>query len=146
MLLHTCGTHLVNTQAQGTEIESVITKFLLIYVCGAYEKTIKKLIVERAAKTNDTEVTSFIESIMKTHHNFMTSDIKGLLNRFSDNYKIVFATKIENTEAETRYNNIIQNRHRIAHGEDINITFSELVESYNKAEAVLDAIREAIKP
>jgi hypothetical protein len=68
----------------------------------------------------------------------------NLLGRFSDGYKSRFDSKILGTEAETRFSNIILNRHSLAHGREINITFDELVESYHKANEVLNAIKEAL--
>ncbi len=143
-IIKTCENHILTTNTGGTEIESVITKYLLIYICGVYEIEIKKMLVERAARAKDQEITSFITNVTKTFRNLKIRDIKGILKYFSDSYKQTFASKIDNTEAEARYSNIVQNRHSIAHGIDINITLLELVESYNKADAVLDAIKEAL--
>lgn len=140
-----CKEHLDITCTKGTEIESILTKYLLVYICGAYETEIKKMVAERAAKAGDKELESFIRSTIRTFRSLRIEDIRGsLLGRFSDGYKSSFDSKILGTEAATRFSNIILNRHSLAHGREINITFDELVESYYKAEQVLNAIKEAL--
>ena len=140
-----CEEHLKGTGTKGTEIESILTKYLLVYICGAYETEIKNMITLRAARTGDKEIESFVKNTIKTFRSLKIEDIKGsLLGRFSDGCKAVFNSKIQNTEAETRYSNIITNRHLVAHGREINITFDELVISYQMAGDVLAAIKEAL--
>lgn len=140
-----CEEHLKKTGAKGTEIESILTKYLLVYICGAYETEIKNMITLRAARTGDKEIESFVKNTIKMFRSLKIEDIKGsLLGRFSDGCKSLFDSKIHNTEAATRYSNIITNRHLVAHGSEINITFDELVISYQKAGDVLAAIRDAL--
>jgi hypothetical protein len=100
------------------------------------------MITLRAAMAGDKEIESFVKNTIKTFRSLKIEDIKGsLLGRFSDGCKSLFDSKIQNTEAATRYSNIITNRHLVAHGMEINITFDELVISYQKAGDVLAAIR-----
>jgi hypothetical protein len=141
-----CKDHLEKTGSKGTEIESILTKYLLVYICGSYETEIKKMITQRAGKTGDKEIESFVGNTIKTFRSLKIEDIRGsLLGRFCDNYKATFDSKVLGTESETRFSNIVLNRHLLAHGREINITFDELVESYNKAEAVLTGIMEALE-
>jgi hypothetical protein len=140
-----CEEHLNSTGTKGSEIESILTKYLLVYICGAYETEIKNMITLRAARTGDKEVESFVKNTVKAFRSLKIDDIKGsLLGRFSDGCKSIFDSKIHNTEAEIRYSNIITNRHLVAHGSEINITFDELVTSYQMAGNVLAAIKEAL--
>lgn len=140
-----CKEHLANTGSKGTEIESILTKYLLVYICGAYETEIKKMVVQRAGKTGDKELESFVRNTIKTFRSLRMKDIReSLLGRFSDVCKATFDGKILGTEAETRFTNIILNRHSIAHGREIHMTFDELVDSYYKAEVVLTAIKDCL--
>lgn len=140
-----CEEHLKNTGTKGTEIESILTKYLLVYICGVYETEIKSMITLRAAKTGDKEVEAFVKNTIRTFRSLKLEDIRGkLLGGFSDEYKSLFDSKIKDTEAATRYSNIITNRHMVAHGREIHITFDELVVSYQKAGDVLAAIRDAL--
>jgi len=140
-----CKEHLDNTGAKGTEIESILTKYLLVHICGAYETEIKRMVAQRAAKAGDKELESFVRNSIKAFRSLRMEDIRGsLLGRFSDGCRAIFDSKISGTEAEIRFTNIVLNRHSLAHGSEINITFDELVESYYKAGKILTAIKEAL--
>jgi len=140
-----CEDHLKNTNTRNTEIESILTKYLLVFICGAYETEIKNMVIKRAGKSGDKEVESFVKNTIRTFSSLKIEEIrKNLLGRFSDAYRICFETKVCGTEAETRFTNIILNRHSLAHGGQINMTFDELVESYYKAEVVLSRVDEAL--
>lgn len=141
-----CKAHLEKTGAKNTEIESYLTRFLLICICGEYEKAIKQMIVERARRAGDTELVSYIENTVETFKTTRICDIrKKILRRFSVDCQRVFDTKMGSGEAKERYENIVTNRHLCAHGEPINMTFEELELSYNQAKDVLSAISEALK-
>ncbi|MFH0830069.1 MAG: HEPN domain-containing protein [Candidatus Aenigmatarchaeota archaeon] len=141
-----CKNHLENTKTKGTEIEPMITKHLLVHICGEYEKEIKNMIIQRVAvMTTDEKITSFVEKTIKYFRCLKIKDIKGLLGRFSESYKDAFSCKIDDTEFMDRFGNIVANRDLAAHGGNINTTFDEVVESYAKAEPVLDAIRESLE-
>lgn len=140
-----CEEHLKSTGTKGTEIESILTKYLLMFICGAYETEIKNMVIQRAGKSGDSEVESFVKNTIRTFRSLRIEEIrKNLLGRFSDAYRICFESKVCGTEAETRFTNIILNRHSLAHGGQINMTFDELVESYYKADHVLSCINEAL--
>lgn len=143
--IRVCKEHLDNTRAKGTEIESILTKYLLVYICGAYEIEIKRMVTQRAGKTGDKEIESFVMNTIKTFRSLRMKDIReSLLGRFSDACEAAFDSKVTGTEAETRFTNIILNRHSIAHGREIHMTFDELLESYYKAGTVLTAIEDAL--
>jgi hypothetical protein len=145
--LNLCKEHLKATKTKGTEIESILTKFLLVYICGEYEKIIKKMINSRVAQTGDKELESFVDKTVKMYRLLEIKDIRGsLLKKFSDNYVSKFdeVTK-DRDEEKSRYNNIVGARHSVAHGMDINITFDELEDSYHKAGKILLAIKEALE-
>jgi RiboL-PSP-HEPN len=141
-----CDAHLKKTGTEGTEVELFLTQFLLIHICGAYEAAIKDMIVKRAKKSGDVHLASYIENDFRPYRHLKITDLCGnVLNKFSDKHKKDFLSKIEGTEAETRYSNIIQARHSSAHGGAINLTFQELVESFKQAEQILVALSQTIE-
>lgn len=144
--LHACGQHLKQTQATGTEIEAYLTRSMLVLICAAFEEEIIKIILSRISKTNDAEVTSFVELNMRfIVRSIKTSEISGLLDKFSSTYKEKFREKLkQNEKAETFYNNIITNRNDIAHSSSTNITFSELQDYYNEGHTILDFIKNSL--
>jgi hypothetical protein len=142
-----CDAHLKKSGAGGTEVEVFLTKYLLIHICAAYEKEIKSMIVSRAMKTGDIQLASFIENDFRPYRNLRISDLCGnVLKKFSKKHMDDFRSKIQGTEAESRYSNIIEARHSSAHGGTMNLTFAELVKSFKEAEQVLTALSQTIDP
>lgn len=142
-----CQAHLTSTNSMGTEIESFLTKFLLVHICSEYEKEIKKIITDRAKQSNDKELISFIEKTIERIRNIKSDDLKGnILKRFSDDCLKRFNNKVGGKESLSRYESIIANRDQSAHGNSINITFNELIKSHEKAKEVLIAVSDAINP
>ena len=69
----------------------------------------------------------------------------GLLNRFGPPYREVFKQKMaENSRAVTCYNNIVTNRHGVAHSKGSNATFREVKQFYEEGHVVLDFFREVL--
>ena len=140
-----CKDFLEKTNTKGTEIEDYLTKYLLVHICGCYENEIKNIAMKRASQANDKEVEEFVKNSIKKLRSFRISDITGnILGNFSDKYKAHFNSLIKGTEMETRFSNLVENRHLFAHGKDINMTFDELVVSYNQSHEILDKIIESL--
>ena len=144
-----CDRHLCETNSRGSDIEAYFTKYLLILICSNYENRIREMIIERVKKANDSELVSFVD---KTYHSFQRylriSEMRGnLVKRFSEEYLAEFDRKIiPNDDPAIKYNNIVENRHAAAHGGMVNMTFSELVNSYEIAEAVISSLSEILCP
>jgi len=142
-----CQQHLETTNSKGTEIERFLTRFLIVHICGEYEKEIKRIVIQRAKQTGDNELASFVERTVEGFRNLKIDSIKGnILRRFSDNCAKTFEAKVKGTESEIRYGNIVTNRNLSAHGDPIHMTFDELIQSHQKAKDVLKAVSDALNP
>ncbi|MBI3797122.1 MAG: hypothetical protein HY268_09175 [Deltaproteobacteria bacterium] len=144
--IEACQAHLESSGATGTEIEAYLTRYLLILICATFEEEIESLIIERAAKSGDPGLESFVRSAVgQVFRSLKTSEIAGLLGRFGVDYKERFRQELTNTErAETFFNNIVTNRHDTAHSVGSNVSFAELVRFYSEGHVVLDAVKTAL--
>ena len=144
-VLETCKDHLKKNNAEGTEIEVFITRYLLIYICAVFEKEIKKIIVERASKVNDSFINLYVESSLKaTFRQINTGGIAGTLNYFGPKYKKKFNDKINGTKMQTDYNSIVNDRNNTAHDSGSNITFNDLIGYYEEGHKILDILYDVI--
>jgi len=140
-----CRNHLDKKDVRGTEIEAYLTRYLLVLICGAYEKLVRQIVVDRAKRSNDPVLVSFVENTMRNYRSLLISDIKGkLLARLSAKHAKDFDAMIKNTEGALRYDTIISNRHSTAHGGTVNLTFDELVEAYKKAGSVIASLSNVV--
>ena len=142
--IETCREHLQSTDSQGTEVEAYLTRYLLVFVCATFEEEIKRLITRRVMAIQDEALQAFFSSCMDAvFRSIKTSEIAGLLKRFGLQYKRIFLDKLED-RVVTFFNNIVTNRHGVAHTGGANITFSELGNFYDEGHAVLDALKETL--
>ena len=145
--LTVCRQHLTNTNSFGTEIEAFLTRYMLVVIYGDFERTIKRMLVQRAAVTRDRQVESFIDSAVDfIVRRILTSEIAGILGKFDATYKRAFQARVNGTRAETFFNNIVTNRHSTAHGAPATMTYRELESAYNEGHAVLDEVQGALSP
>lgn len=138
-----CQEHLDRTNSRGTEVEAFLTRYLLVLMCAEFEEEIEGIVLRRLAGASDKHIASFAKSVLDVVFRSMkTSEIAGLLNRFSPEHKAQFQTLVNGTRAETYFNNIVLGRHSTAHSLGSNVTMRELVEFYDEGHRVLDAIQE----
>lgn len=143
--ISTCEQHLSSTGAGQSEIESYLTRYLLILICATFEEEIEKILLKRSEQINDAHIKSFFQHcIDKTFRSIKSSEIAGILGKFGSDYKQTFQDKANGTIEETFYNNIVINRHFTAHSTGASITFSELVNYYEKGHLILDYLDEAL--
>jgi hypothetical protein len=142
-VLTVCREHLEKTTSKGTEVESFLTKYLLVYICGEYEKEIERIVVQRAEKTGDLELAAYLRETGVGRGLKIKNLKEDLLARFSDKYVKAFEGKLKE-KSITMYSNIVVNRHASAHGGSNNMTFDELLESYRHSKEIMDALSEVL--
>ena len=144
--LEVCEVHLTETGSFGTPIENLLTRSLLVVMCAEFEQEIERTLDERFQTIQDASVREFLaSSVDAVFRSVKVNEIAGLLNRFGGTYKERFNAKADaNPVAVTYYNNIVTNRHEIAHRQGGNVTFQEAKTFYEGGHVVLDFFREAL--
>ena len=115
----------------------------------AFEEKIEQLISSRAGASNDPAVAEFVDRVVgQVFRSVNTNEIAGLLKRFGAACKAEFRKEMTaQPRAETFYNNIVTNRHQVAHRGSSHsaLTFGDLVQYYDEGHVVLDAVGQALK-
>jgi hypothetical protein len=144
--LEECEVHLTATGSFGTPIENLLTRSLLVLMCAEFEQEIERSLEERFQSIQDAPVREFLaSSVDAVFRSVKSSEMSGLLKRFGSTYKERFNAKADaNPVAVTYYNNIVTNRHGIAHTQGGNVTFKEAKAFYEEGHVVLDFFREAL--
>lgn len=145
--IDTCARHLQASNAHGTEIESFLTQFLLVFICASFEEHIESLVHARVSRVPDSAVVDFVRSATsQLFRSLKTSEIGNLLGRFGSESKRHFQAHMEQRQqAETFFNNLITNRHEVAHDAGCKATFADVVKFYEEGHVVLDAIVAVLK-
>ena len=144
--LERCEEHLSSSFAYGTEIESLLTQSILVIMCAEFEQAIEDLVQQKCSSVEDGSIKEFLGScVSAVFRSVKSSEIAGLLNRFGPSYKEAFKQKTDdNARAVTLYNNIVTNRHGVAHSEGSNATFREVKQFYEEGHVVLDFFQQAL--
>lgn len=140
--LQACKEHLESTSSFNTEIESFLVQHMLVLICREYEITIEDLAEKRASKAGDPHLTKFVSSTTDIIFRSMKiNEISGFLGKFGGDYKQEFTEFMKNNEdVHTSFDNIVVNRHTIAHKGGVQMTFGELYVSFDKSKSLLDKI------
>ncbi|MDO9530481.1 MAG: HEPN domain-containing protein [Syntrophales bacterium] len=148
-MVEMCKEHIAKAEINGTEVESLLTRALLVLLCAAFEKEICCIIEQRVSslKDEDAPLVSFFKACSSSViRGRKSSALADVLNLFGPEYKNQFnERKKEHQKEETYYNNIITNRDTAAHTEDIQMTFSDLEIFYDKGHILLDIFQETLK-
>lgn len=128
------------------QVESLLTKSLLILICGEFEKAFRDIVLGRCASVHDTPVRSYIESYTRTIlRSLKVSEVKGLLARFGITCKEAFIRRLEADETVERgYNSLVSARNAAAHGESVTVTLQDVEQYYDAAHELLDFFRESL--
>ena len=144
-----CRRHLAGLDdalPDSVEIESLLVSSIVLLIVSHYEGHIAEQFVERAARSEDSEVTNFVKQ--HTARRFRNPDIGKItaaLGEFGAEYRKRFALRIENTSAHASWDNIMRARHGIVHGRTAaNMTLRELETAYQGTHEVLEALRASL--
>ena len=145
-----CKEYLGQSKIPNPEIDNMMTCYLLVYICGEYEKLIKNSIAERASRAGDSDLARYLGSkAFNPVRSLVLSDISGnILENLGQDYVNSFTVKIGGLDekAVTDYGTIVNNRNLTAHGQDIKITFNDLVESCDDSNRIVNALVEILSP
>lgn len=142
--LKKCEAHL----SLDAEVQSLLAQSLVILIYAEFEQKARELIRERCRNvaTTDDSVREFLDSCAKiAFRGLKISEIAKLLTRFGESHKEAFNQRLEqNQRAKSMYDSILNNRHRIAHGEGSAVTVDDVKQYYEHGHCVLDYLRDAL--
>ena len=146
--LEDCENHLVASNSFGTRIETLLTYSLLVVIYAEFEQMVKSIVQERCDLIEDESLRELVRQCLGNVSRIQSSDLGRLLERFGEDQKTAFRTRISATiadqRAETSYNNLIINRHDTAHSGGSNLTFQEVKQFYQEGHVILDFFRETL--
>jgi ribosome-binding ATPase YchF (GTP1/OBG family) len=152
--LNDCKEHLQNTDSLNSAIENYLTQYISIVFCAEMEESIKRLfneaVEQRASPLTDLELQEFISNQLKKlkQSGLKKSDLADYLKNFSEQAKERFNNQLQDKDREiTAYNNMILNRHSVAHTSTVRqFSFRDLESAVQAAKEILSAIQIALQP
>ena len=94
------------------------------------------MIRKRAYKCHDAELTSYVEGRTDIR-DLRIRSIKGnILDKFSEEYSDTFVEQLDD-KTITDYGSIIVNRNLAAHGDNIRMSFNNVINAYESVKTIL---------
>jgi len=133
-------------QVEDDEIKSMLTKFLCVRTSGLLENYIKSRIGDYTQGRVPKEVNRYISQKFKDITNLKCNRLKDVLDSFSNEWSEEFLTYIEEHEQQKNsIESLITNRHNIAHGQNVGMSFSILEQYYEDVKAVITKLETIIR-
>lgn len=140
-----CRDHLDVTGMRNSEVETYLVHYLLVLIYADYEQRIIEVVSRRGATSGDVPVGEFMNwAARRLVRSILYSEIKGVAGYFGENVKGELANRLDETPEAAAYNNIITNRHRLAHTGGLTMTLQELERAYVQSVSVLDAFEDVV--
>ena len=123
------------------EMLSEWTKYLCVLTCGFVEQSIKRIYEAYVVHHANKEVNRYVERTLKRHRNPKMENICQIAGHFSKAWSKELEDKAEG-QLKDSIDSIVANRHRIAHGEDVNLGLPKMKQYYKDALSVLDLLKQ----
>jgi hypothetical protein len=128
--------------------QSEWSKYLCVLVSGFVEESLRVLLEEYCKSHASQNILSFVSSELKDITNCKTGKITTILRRFNPAWEATFLNQIQANsriagEIKDSIDSVISNRHLIAHGKSVGISYSTVSQYYSnvkKAVATLEAV------
>lgn len=117
---------------------------------GYIEESLRVLLEQYSKNHSSSHIQNFISQEIKNITNCKTSKIENILSKFSPAWKDYFIDQMsskseKSDEIKNSINSIIANRHQIAHGKNVNLSYSSVSNYYKNVKKAVDILENIIK-
>jgi uncharacterized radical SAM superfamily protein len=126
------------------EIKSEWSKYLCILVSGFIEESLRVLLEKYCENRASANIQKFVGKKIDDITNCKTEKIKRILLEFSSDWENEFTNKI-NDQIKTAIDNVVENRHKIAHGKSIGMSYSNISKDYKNVKKAIEILEEIIQ-
>lgn len=127
------------------EIKSHYSRYLCVLISGYLEESIKVIIrVYISTRTHPT-ITNYVNSSTNKLTNLNSEKISNILNLFNSAWKDSFEALLTDEEKDS-VNSVVANRHLIAHGQNVGVTYVTVSEWYKNIKKVVEKISIIVNP
>jgi ADP-dependent phosphofructokinase/glucokinase len=114
-------------------------------VSGFIEESLKVLLEEYCRGKASPNIQQFVTGKIGHITNCKTNKIKNILGEFSSTWETEFTNKIVD-EIKNSIDSVVTNRHSIAHGKSVTMTYINIKDWYNNVNKAVDILAEIISP
>jgi hypothetical protein len=133
------------TDVTDLELQAHWAKYLCILVSGFIENSIKAILIKYCRDCSNQFVSDFVESQMSNMTNFGSSKILKLIQSFNPTWESALSDYLQqNEDVKTALDSVVANRHLIAHGKNIGMSFVDMRDYYQSVKRFFDFMETVI--
>lgn len=126
-------------------LEAAFSAYLSAMAYAETEKEVSAILDKRLKVTGDEKLSNFIvETYGKSQGRLKRSDIADVAKRFGEECKSTFVSSADD-KLVAQYNNLLECRHSLAHGEPKTATITSIEEGISAANVLLVALSDSIQ-
>lgn len=122
-----------------TELKAQWAKYLCILTSGFIENSIRSIISEYSKNKAAPPLATFVTSKIQSVTNLKNNNIKALLSSFNSEWCEKYDSNITDEQIAS-IDSIVANRHLIAHGRNVGITYTIVKNYYDNVVPVVTTI------
>jgi hypothetical protein len=126
------------------------SKYLCVLTAGFIEESLRVLILDFSKNNASLEIQKFVEKEISYVTNCKTERILEVLNKFNSNWGSTFETEIKDNspidkEIKDSIDSIVSNRHLIAHGKSVGVSYSTVKKYYGYCTKAIEILEDTIQ-
>ena len=132
---------LLNNDTVDEEVRAQFVWYLCIRTCGFVEWAVQRILMKYVEMNSSNQP---IQKFVDTRSRNLTPNRDGILRLvgdFNPQWQRTLRDSIKN-EKSAALTNIVRNRHNIAHGRDVDLTLSQLLDYYKDVQTVVQLVYE----
>jgi hypothetical protein len=127
------------------ELQSDFARYLAVLVCGFLETAIVALVLNLSEKKSSPEIALFVEKQLDYWTNPHADKILNLLGSFSREWRQRGETFFVDEQRDS-INSLLALRHKIAHGESVGTSLSQVKDYYAAVLIAVDFLADVFEP
>lgn len=127
------------------EFQSDFAKYLCVLVSGYLESAVCALLLAYAQRRSSPDVASFVERQLGPWTNPKAEKIIDLFGAFSQDWRDDLTTFLVDQRKDS-VNSLVALRHKIAHGESVGTSLSQVKSHYRVINEVVDHVTNLVEP
>lgn len=126
-----------------TEMKAHWAKYLCVLTSGFLENSIRNIISDYAQNKASNPLANFIQKKVKSITNLKNNNLIDLLNSFDSEWGDKYVANISDAQVDA-INSIVANRHLIAHGRNVGITYISVKNYYDHIKSSVSLIYQIV--
>ena len=128
---------------QTPDVQADYARYLCVLVTGYLEQTVVQIIVDYVDALGNQRLGRYVAKTLKRPGSMKVDRILDLVASFSDDWRSHLEDKLTLRHRDA-IGSLYASRNRIAHGEDVDLTYRQVYEYYQRALEVVRLVKEVV--